>query len=405
MSQHQQNTFSAKLRRVALEVSHVLFPLTGVLFDKTQARYWRAMSIRRMTGVLLGLFFSVGGIAFFIDLTSWQRLPPWALFIYAVLLGGAGVFLFLTNARRELKFIPGVIVFVALLVFSGKWLPHGSEIPVASAARSRIALDAVGLLVAMLLGYRLFLGFIRTQGREQIRIQTELELAQAIQQTLVPTLTYRSAALEAYGLSLPSERVGGDLVDLVSTERGLFAYVADVSGHGIPAGVLMGNLKTALRFGAADGLTLPALLEAVNRVLPAVKQPEMYATLAGMCFRTKGEVEYCVAGHPPILHYETENGVVMSRGMQQFPLGLQAKCDYVSAVTKYCAGDIFMLLSDGILETADAAGSEFGLERVSAVLAKYGAESLREIADALLKEIGSFGPRDDDQTILLMRTL
>lgn len=55
----------------------------------------------------------------------------------------------------------------------------------------------------------------------------------------------------------------------------------------------MGNLKTALRFGAGEGLPLQTVLEKVNRVLPAVKQPEMYATFAGMCSRTNGEIEYC----------------------------------------------------------------------------------------------------------------
>lgn len=96
-------------------------------------------------------------------------------------------------------------------------------------------MDGIGLLATTLLGYHLFLRFISTQGIDQIRVLTELELAHAIQQTLVPALSYQSDALDVYGISLPSEEVGGDLVDLVTTERGLLAYVADVSGHGIPA--------------------------------------------------------------------------------------------------------------------------------------------------------------------------
>lgn len=405
MAKYRQNTLSAKARGIALDVLQVLLPMTVGLFDKSQVRYWRTLPLSRMTGFLLGLFFTVGGLAFFIDLISWQRFPAWALLLDAALFGGAGVALFLSVHRRQLKFVPGLVILIAVLVFAAKWLPHGPEIPVAPAVRSRIALDAIGLLATTLLGYRLFLRFISTQGIEQIRVLTELELAHAIQQTLVPALSYQSDALDVYGISLPSEEVGGDLVDLVTTERGLLAYVADVSGHGIPAGVLMGNLKTALRFGAGEGLPLQTVLEKVNRVLPAVKQPEMYATFAGVCSRTNGEIEYCVAGHPPILHYQAKGKTVQSCGMEQFPLGLESQCRYLSATANCEVGDVFMLVSDGILETSDAAGSEFGLERVRSVLARHGTEPLKEIADTLLKTVTTFGPRTDDQTLLLMRIL
>jgi serine phosphatase RsbU (regulator of sigma subunit) len=405
MARHRQSTILAKLGRGGLGVLQVVLPMTISGFYAKQARYWQTLSIRRMTGVLLGLFLTIGGIAFLIDLLSWQRLPAWALLIYAALWGAAGVAAFLSVLGRQFKFVPIYVVVAVALAFSGKWLPHGPDIPVATAARGRIAFDAVGLLATTLLGYGMFLRFITTQGVEQIRVRTQLELAQAMQQTLVPPVSYQTDTLEAYGISLPSEEVGGDLVDLISTERGLLAYVADVSGHGIPAGVLMGNLKTALRFGAAESMPLPTVLQAVNRVLPAVKQPEMYATFAGLCLQTKGEVEYCIAGHPPILQYQAQSRKVRSFRMEQFPLGLEGKCDYVSATANCEAGDVFALLSDGILETSDADGAEFGLERVRSVLAEYGTEPLKEIVDRLMNRLGGFGPRSDDQTVLLIRIL
>jgi len=83
---------------------------------------------------------------------------------------------------------------------------------------------------------------------------------------------------------LPSEEVGGDLVDLIPTKSGWIACLADVSGHGIQASLLMGNLKTALRFGFAQGQSLPDVIAAVCRVLPEVKPAEMYATFAGLRF-------------------------------------------------------------------------------------------------------------------------
>jgi serine phosphatase RsbU (regulator of sigma subunit) len=84
-------------------------------------------------------------------------------------------------------------------------------------------------------------------------LQTELALAQGIQHTLVPIVHSRSQFWEVYGVSLPSEQVGGDLVDLVQEHEGsALAYVADISGHGLQAGILMGMFKTAARTCIAE---------------------------------------------------------------------------------------------------------------------------------------------------------
>src|SRR5260370_26103348 len=73
-------------------------------------------------------------------------------------------------------------------------------------------------------------------------------LSSDIQNTLVPPIRYGGARLEAHGQSIPKDDVGGDLADLVSDGRDVTAYVADVSGHGLRAGVLMGMIKTAVRY-------------------------------------------------------------------------------------------------------------------------------------------------------------
>jgi serine phosphatase RsbU (regulator of sigma subunit) len=69
--------------------------------------------------------------------------------------------------------------------------------------------------------------------------------------------------MEAYGRTILSQSVGGDLVDLVAADGRVLAYLADVSGHGIPAGLLMGIVKTAVRQGVLFGQPLPALLDSV----------------------------------------------------------------------------------------------------------------------------------------------
>ena len=100
---------------------------------------------------------------------------------------------------------------------------------------------------------------------------------------MFPIVDWRSARTEIYGVSLPSAEVGGDLVDVVPLPDGsVFAYVADVSGHGLPAGILMGMIKTAVRTQLFDLPSPTAVFERLNEVLPAVKEPHMYATCTAL---------------------------------------------------------------------------------------------------------------------------
>src|SRR5258708_30976607 len=93
-------------------------------------------------------------------------------------------------------------------------------------------------------------------------------LSSDIQNTLVPPIRYEGARVEAHGQSIPKDDVGGDLADLVSDGRDVTAYVADVSGHGLRAGVLMGMIKTAGRYGVLLGHPLAKLLYVPNFSLP-----------------------------------------------------------------------------------------------------------------------------------------
>ncbi len=138
-------------------------------------------------------------------------------------------------------------------------------------------------------------------------MQTELAIAQRIQQTLVPVIDWQSSNLEIYGISLPSAEVGGDLVDVVPLSDGsVFAYVADVSGHGLPAGILMGMIKTAVRTQLFDLPSPTAVFERLNEVLPAVKESHMYATCTALRIQPDSNgscrVEYAIAGQPAMLH-------------------------------------------------------------------------------------------------------
>lgn len=399
-------TFGAISRNLAWTIRvalRFLSPMTTSIFDKRAARYWQGLPLHRMSGVMLAFFFTFGGFAFLLDLFNWEGLRLWALLASAALIGTNAVAFFVILSRCRFKLAPLLALLAVAVIYILGRLPHGSAIPVTAAAHHRLVLDATGILLGTFLGYRFFYGFISVEGVEQIRARTELELAHGIQRTLVPVIDCNTESVEVYGVSVPSEEVGGDLVDFVASGAEWLGCLADVSGHGIKAGVLMGNLKTALRLGVVEGHPLPVILNRINHVLPAVKDTEMYATVAAVRSAGAGLMEYSLAGHLPMLHYRAVNKLVSRCGMQQFPLGLMPESTYESMTIAYEPGDLFVLLSDGIVETEDALGAEFGLEHIERLVTEDCAHSLNDIANTILTELASFGTRRDDQSLLLIR--
>jgi Stage II sporulation protein E (SpoIIE) len=176
--------------------------------------------------------------------------------------------------------------------------------------------------------------------QEETRLSSQLESAHSIQRTLVPPISASFSGYDLNGLSLPSEKVGGDLVDVVLLpNRSILAYVADVSGHGLQAGILMGMVKTAVRTILLESCDDPAFLLAslcdrLNRALPTVKESHMYATLSAICLAPDGRIEYTLAGHPSILYYQASSRTVQALTRYQLPVGLLPVDAYISTPYK-----------------------------------------------------------------------
>src|SRR5262249_42202424 len=151
--------------------------------------------------------------------------------------------------------------------------------------------------------------FVQREGTRYVRAHTEIALARDIHRLLVPALARRVGAFEFQGVSVPSGEVGGDLIDLVESKDGWIGYVADVSGHGVGAGLLMGMVKSAARMQLQQMSPIDQLLTDLNAVLLDLKKPEMYVTFAGLQFDESG-LRFSVAGHPPILHYRATSATV-----------------------------------------------------------------------------------------------
>jgi len=151
------------------------------------------------------------------------------------------------------------------------------------------------------------------------------------------------------------------------------------------------------------GQRLPVALEGINEVLPYVKKPNIYATLAGSRIRGEGEVEYITAGHVPLLLNSHVRRDVVRLSMEQFPLGLFPDVGYSSGRAACGFGESFAILADGRVETRDAWEEEFRLQRLENVLLDCAGRPLAEIYDAAIEAVHRHGNPASDRTLMLVR--
>jgi hypothetical protein len=377
--------------------------------------HFRSVPMNRLWVLMaaVSLLFSV--IGFYVDLTNGGTLPYAVVLLIAVVSGLNAALWIIVLARLPIIAVVGLAI---LQFFTGgfdtwvaNWLArtfHVTEVP----SGRGITFASTGIMVVVIVSYIFFIMYIRREGKESYRLRNELELAHGIQKTLVPPVGLRMPRFEIYGISQPSEKVGGDLVDAIALPNGdAIAYVADIAGHGLSAGILMGMLKTATRTALLDAETmessgtLPQLLERLNRVLPDVKEPHMYATFTAFRLNADGGIFYSMAASPPILHWSPSRPALRRLEEEQFPLGLLPVSGFGGDSLAAASGDLLVVATDGILEVCDRKGQEFGVEALEAVIAENAKRPLRDLADAILEKTKEFGKQVDDQTLLLIRCL
>ncbi len=228
-----------------------------------------------------------------------------------------------------------------------------------------------------------------------------MRLAGEIHRSLVPEIRATAAPFEFYGCSWPSGEVSGDLVDIVQDGCGWFAYVADVSGHGVPAGVLMTMVKSATRTRLAAAGPVD-FLRALNDVLLPLSAPHMYVTLVFLSC-TAGKLQFATAGHVPILHYERVSRRVNERFISNFPVALMSDVPFDVAKIASEPGDLVVMLTDGLTEIVHGSDRELGLEPLKSVLVEHAGASLSDLANRLRARALEHGRQMDDQTLLLIR--
>ncbi|HET6959906.1 MAG TPA: PP2C family protein-serine/threonine phosphatase [Vicinamibacterales bacterium] len=370
---------------------------------RRRRQFWASVPLRGHVLLLAAVFSIFSTFGFLTDVMTFGRGSWENVLVTAFFSGVIAVFWVMAFTKHAMFAVPAAVLFVVFNWIAASTASQDLTGPL-NPLRTRLGNDAVAVIVTVMAGYGLFILFIAVEGRRYLRAHTEVALAREIHQRLVPPIVRNIDGVEFFGNSIPSSEVGGDLVDVVEHGEGWVAYLADVSGHGVASGALMGMFKSAMRTRLLSGCPFDRLLDGVDRVMTDMRKPGMFVTCALVSMVRAPELQFTVAGHPPILHFRKATGDIDELSTPQPPVALlEDPRRFSSARTVVADGDMLALISDGLMEVFDRQDREYGLERVKRVLAAHAGRPLQELFDTLVADVRRHGPQLDDQSLLLVR--
>jgi sigma-B regulation protein RsbU (phosphoserine phosphatase) len=232
-------------------------------------------------------------------------------------------------------------------------------------------------------------------------VQKELELAQQMQQSILPTAFPASADFRVAARYAPMLSVAGDFYDFLPTgDRDAGLLIADVSGHGLPAALIASMVKLAASSQRGLATDPAALLTGMNQVLCGNTQGQ-YVTAAYVYLDANAaEMRYAAAAHPPMLLLrDGEVREILENGLM---LGVFEEATYAMAVHRLQAGDRLLLYTDGVIEAANASEEEFGRERLFTLLRETRTLSHDSTADRILESVRHWSSAQEDDLTLLV---
>jgi serine phosphatase RsbU (regulator of sigma subunit) len=241
-------------------------------------------------------------------------------------------------------------------------------------------------------------------------LDDEMRSVGELQRSLLPT---RLPDLPGFRFAVhyaPSTRAGGDYYDFLPLGDGrLGLLIADASGHGAPAAVLMAMMRLLVHADAAALLRPESVLESANAHLNRNIPDIQFVTACYMILDPeRPQVEYALAGHPPPLLVRRSSREIEELGSGTgFPLGMFDVSSYQRLTAQLSPGDTLLFYTDGLTEADDGHGAFFGIERVKRILHESRDWELPEIKERLLAELTQHvgtGVISDDVTMVLVRT-
>jgi serine phosphatase RsbU (regulator of sigma subunit) len=238
-------------------------------------------------------------------------------------------------------------------------------------------------------------------------LEREVEIAREVQRELLPRGVPVVRGLELSGVCIPAIGVGGDYYDFLPLQdERIGLVIADVSGKGIPAALLMAGLQASVRSLALPGVSPCEVSRRLNEMLHQSTSASRYATLFFALYDPQDRsLQYSNAGHFPPIHLGAHGTSYLSQG--GLPIGLMPGSLYGEGRRELGLGDLLALYTDGVVETPNAKGEEFGSARLVEILSGHEGVPLPELSTRVIDAVDRWsggGPPHDDVTLVLART-
>jgi serine phosphatase RsbU (regulator of sigma subunit) len=268
-----------------------------------------------------------------------------------------------------------------------------------------VALVAYSARYSRRLMERLVREEVEAQGEKET-IERELEVAGQVQELLLPQTYPQVGLLDVHGVVAPGRFVGGDYYDFIDVGHGrMLVVVADVSGKGVPAALIMSEVRAATHLLAAANLALEDFVAQLNELLLKSTERKTFVTLCAVLVDSSAELMMFVnAGHPPPLLGRKGQLTPLSRGT--IPLGVMTvlpQC--VVHKVPFTPGSWLVCFTDGVLEHRDEHGEEYGEARLMQSAQRHCSGSAAECVRHVLEDVRMFGGSrelDDDLTIAVI---
>lgn len=241
------------------------------------------------------------------------------------------------------------------------------------------------------------------------RIQRDLNIARDIQQGLLPREQPEVAGYDIAGWNQPADETGGDSFDFLQLDDGSLAIaLADATGHGIGAALIMAETRALFRATARQTRDLQRVVSEVNNLL-CLDLPDGKFNTAFFGFLTPAEhtVRFLSAGQGPILVYAAATGAVRELETHGLPLGIMPEAEYdATTVLRLAPGDMLLLLTDGFYEWDRPDGEQFGTERIADLIRQHHRLPAAEFIQVVYRAVVDFsaGTRQgDDLTAVIVR--
>lgn len=227
------------------------------------------------------------------------------------------------------------------------------------------------------------------------QMQRDLQIARRVQEALVPQGTFRSPRMEIRSAYIPSETLSGDFYDYFLQDDTTYLFVADVSGHGLPAAILVSLLKSYIHTEADPHSSLAGFMSRLNDFLFSVSLPSQYATAQFFRVNSSGGLTYANAAHPAFLLHSRATGKACLHEQPGHLLGAIPSMPFEEYTMEVSPGDTLFVYTDGLTDRRNASGEFYSVDRIAALMEKSPGQDLDRLYESIYEDVNKFASTDD----------